>query len=233
MRRFAFAVCVVVPFMALAQEDTLPPPSPPPPPPPVEAMPRDVPPPPDTPPADPYAPPPEPAPAPRRRDHSREYGRQPPEPEPNWRVERKGFHLGLGLGGFAYPVGNGGGSVDAVGFVALLPSVAWSWGWVEAHVAASALGYFQAGQNAFFGALDPQLRVNFAPWYSLGFGPYVGFAATPHVSFVLGTSISPAIVHLGARGQHEIALWWASPTIFSHNQTGVTLLLLSYSYTFF
>jgi hypothetical protein len=203
-----------LPLTALAQEAPLPDPTPPPPPPPVAPLP-DVPPPP--------APPAQPGVAPLQEDE------QPHVAE--WRTQRKGFHWSIGGGGMVDPSGSGS-SPTVVGYVALEPAASWSFGWVDAHVGAQVLGYFSPSTDACFVALDPQLRVNFTRWYSLGAGPYLGISMSPGVDFAFGATFSPAVFKIGDRGQHEISVWGAIPFMFTKNKSGITLLLVSYAYVF-
>jgi hypothetical protein len=151
--------------------------------------------------------------------------------EVTWRAARRGFHWSLGAGGMIDPSGTGS-TPSIVGYVALEPAVSWGFGWVDIHVGAQALGYFSSSTNALFVALDPQVRVNFASWYSLGVGPYLGISMSPSVDFALGASLSPAVFRIGQRGQHELAVWGAIPFLFSPTSSNITLLLVTYSYVF-
>ena len=163
---------------------------------------------------------------------------QPPVTEPelepvvDWRAERKGFHWGIGGGGMINPSGVGSGSNTVTGYIAALPAVAFGLGWVDFHIALQVLGYFSNTAKALFLAADTQVRINFARWFSIGAGPYIGVSLSPGVDFAFGPSLSPAIIKLGDRGQHEIAAWGAYPFILSSSSSNVILLLLSYSYMF-
>jgi hypothetical protein len=150
---------------------------------------------------------------------------------PSWRSARKGFHWSLGAGGMIDP-GSSGPTPTVVGYVGVEPAASWGFGWVDIHVGAQVLGYLSASTQALFLALDPQLRINFTRWYSLGAGPYLGLALSPGVEFALGATLSPAVFRLGDRGQHEVAVWGAAPFLFSKSAGAVTLLLITYSYVF-
>jgi hypothetical protein len=178
-----------------------------------------------------------PAPPPPPSSTEEEFPAPPPPPPVidealnDWRAQRKGFHWSLGAGAMAYPSSTGP-TTNFIGFVAAVPSAAWSFGWLEAHLSLQVLGYLSSATKAVFVALDPQLRINFTRWYSLGVGPYLGVAMSPGVAFALGASLSPAIFKLGSRGEHEIAAWGCYPFALDARNSNVILLLLSYSYVF-
>jgi hypothetical protein len=156
------------------------------------------------------------------------------EPPPNaWREARKGFHWSIGGGGMVDPTGGSSSAPSVVGYVGLEPAASWGFGWVDIHVGAQVLGYFSPSTKAVFFALDPQLRINFARWYSLGAGPYLGVSLSPGVDFAFGGSFSPAIFKLGDHAQHEIAVWGGIPFLFAKNtNSSITLMMVSYSYVF-
>ena len=94
---------------------------------------------------------------------------------------------------------------------------------------------FRAATKAMFINLNPQLRINFARFYSLCVGIWGGATLVPTVEFVAGFSIAPAIFRFGDSGQHEIRFWIGSPaaaTTPGLKAGTVLLLLLSYAYVF-
>lgn len=158
-----------------------------------------------------------------------------PPPQPDWRADRKGFHWALGAGGMVDPGftgGGGGGTTTVAGFVAAMGAVRWGFGWLDVQAELMPLGYFRGATKALFLGFNPQLRINFARFYSLGVGIYGAAVIVPAVDFVLGPSFSPAIFRIGASGEHELRLWIASPILATSSwlSNGVTLLLASYSY---
>lgn len=158
-------------------------------------------------------------------------------PPPNWRAERKGFHVSVGLGGAVNPGAStsatGSTTFNVTGFVAARPAASWGLGWLDLHVELQPLGYFRGSTKALFVGVVPSVRVNFSRFYSLGVGPYFAVVMSPGVDFCAGLQFSPAIFKLGKRGEHELGIWGASPILATSNQlTGIVLMLISYSYVF-
>jgi hypothetical protein len=157
------------------------------------------------------------------------------QPGPDWRSERKGFHWSIGAGGMVDPgfTGASSSAVSVAGFVGAVPSVRWGFGWLDLAAEVMPMGYFKDSVKAFFLGLNPQLRINFARFFSLGVGVYSAVVFSPGVDFCLGPSFSPAIFRFGQLGEHEVRLWAASPRLAtSAALSSVVLLLLSYSYVF-
>ena len=195
--------------------------------------------------APPPPPPPLPAPA---------YEGTPPPPSPapddeppveatqpmvDWRSERKGFHWSIGAGGMVDPGFTSTGAsttLNVAGYVGGAAAARWGFGWLDVAAEVMPLGYFKGSIKALFLGLNPQLRINFARFYSLGVGVYSAVVLSPGVDFCVGPSFSPAIFRFGQLGEHEIRLWVASPMIATSSNltgaSGVVLLLLSYSYVF-
>lgn len=204
----------LVPSGAAPPPDVAPPPPPPPVPPldPSELQPP--------PPQDPDAPPPGDPDVPAAND---------------WRSARKGFHWSIGGGGMIDPgFTSSGGSAVVAFYVGAVPAVRWGFGWLDLSAEVMPLGYFKGAVKAFFLGLNPQLRINFARFYSLGVGLYGAVVLSPGVDFCVGPSFSPAIFRLGDLGQHEVRFWTATPMIATSASltTNVLLMMLSYSYVF-
>jgi hypothetical protein len=205
----------------LPAEGAAPGPLPPPPPPPPQEPP---------PPGYEYPPPPPPQqPAPAE---------EPPPPEapgPDWRSARKGFHWSLGAGGMIDP-GFGGTSTAAptlAYMVGAVPAVRWGFGWLDVQAELMPMGYFRGATQGLFLGLNPQMRINFVRWYSLGVGLYGAVVFSHGIDFCVGPSISPAIFRIGELGQHELRFWTSTTMLAtSSGLQGVLLMMLSYSYVF-
>jgi len=196
----------------------------------------------------PLPPPPMPAPEPGYEGTPPPPQAQPPEeappvettqPVPDWRTERKGFHWSIGAGGMVDPglTGSGGSAVfNPAGFVAGAGSLRWGFGWLDLVGELMPMGYFKGNTKALFVGLNPQLRINFARFFSLGVGLYSAVVMSPGVDFCIGPSFSPAIFRFGPSGEHEVRMWFAQPVIATSPNlaanSGLTLMLLSYSYVF-
>lgn len=164
---------------------------------------------------------------------------EPPPPQPtgpDWRDERKGFHWSLGAGGMIDPGLSGSGSAATFSpayFVGAVPAVRYGFGWIDLQGEIMPLGYFKSATKAFFLGVNPQVRFNFARFYSLGVGFYGAVVFSRGIDFTVGTSLSPAIIRIGDLGQHEIRLWLANQLLATSNGLlGLSLWMLSYSYVF-
>ncbi|MBL8949657.1 MAG: hypothetical protein JNK82_02695 [Myxococcaceae bacterium] len=199
--------------------------------------------------APPPPPPPMPAPEPGTQPV---YEGTPPPPErspdeplpeehpvPDWRSERRGFHWSIGAGGMVDPGLTSAGTTltfNVAGFVGAMGTLRWGFGWLDLVGELMPMGYFKGNTRALFVGFNPQMRVNFAKFYSLGVGLYSAVVLSPGVDFCIGPSFSPAIFRFGPAGEHEIRLWFAQPVIgttpsLSAN-SGLMLMMLSYSYVF-
>lgn len=200
--------------------------------------------------APPPPPPPLPAPEPGAQPV---YQGTPPPPEgppdeqppaevnaaPDWRSERKGFHWSVGAGGMVDPGFSGTGSTltfNVAGFAGAAGALRWGFGWLDIAAELMPMGYFKGNTKAFFLGFNPQLRINFAKFFSLGVGLYSAVVMSPGVDFCVGPSLSPAIFRFGSAGEHEVRLWFAQPILATSPNlganSGLLLMLLSYSYVF-
>ena len=163
---------------------------------------------------------------------------EPDQPAPNdWRSLRKGFHWSIGAGGMIDPGFTTGGTATSpvvAFYVGAVPAVRWGFGWLDLQAELMPLGYFKGAVKAFFLGLNPQLRINFARFFSLGVGLWGAVVLSPGVDFCLGPSFSPAIFRIGDLGQHEIRFWTGSAVFATSVQltSNVVLMMLSYSYVF-
>lgn len=143
----------------------------------------------------------------------------------DWRAERSGAHFALGAGGMVLP----SQARAPAELIALMPSVGYAFRWVELRATLQLLGYFTS-YKAGFAAFDVQVRLNGTRFFTVGAGGYFGIAATPELDLATGVSVSPAIVKLGERGQHELSIWVALPFVASDPR--LVLALLSYTRVF-
>ncbi len=161
------------------------------------------------------------------------------QPAPDWRTERAGFHWSIGAGGMVDPGLGGSGSAatfNPAGFVGGAGSLRWGFGWLDIAAELMPMGYFKGSTKALFIGANPQLRINFARFFSLGVGLYGAVVMSPGVDFCVGPSFSPAIFRFGQSGEHEVRLWLAQPVLATSPNlsanSGLVLMLLSYSYVF-
>lgn len=191
--------------------------------------------------APPPPPPPMPPPEPGTPPPPAPEAPQPEQPEEpavaDWRSERKGFHWSIGAGGMIDPGLTSTGSSSTFNptfFVGAVPAIRWGFGWLDLQAELMPMGYFRGATKAFFLGLNPQLRINFARFYSLGVGLYGAVVISPRVDFLVGPSLSPAIFRFGDMGQHEVRFWMAQPMLATSVglSSNITLLMLSYSYVF-
>ncbi len=156
----------------------------------------------------------------------------PRAPERDWLSERKGFHLGIGAGAFAYPTG---GYPSVVGFMTALLPLNFGFGRVDLRVTPQLLGLFSATGAGAFAGVDVQLRINFTRLYTLGVGSFQTLLFGYNSVFLLwGPTIAPVVLKLGERGQHELSLWLTLPIPLnaSYGYTFLPLATLGYTYMF-
>jgi len=126
-------------------------------------------------------------------------------------------------------------TVQIAWFVAGFAAVRFGFGWLDVQADLMPIGYFRGATKDLFVNLNPQLRINFARFYSLGVGFWGGATIVPTVEFAAGFSVSPAIFRFGDLGQHEVRFWLGSTSIATTaalRAGTLPLLLLSYAYVF-
>lgn len=124
-----------------------------------------------------------------------------------------GFHAGVGLGVFGFFF------LAYVAQATVQAHFDWKWGLLGARLSPTLRGTLVGVASAtpwsdrFFSAtVDGQFHLNLGRVFALGVGVEIGTLVTPGAAagrtwhFVVGPSLSPAILRLGDRGQHQLAL---------------------------
>ncbi len=142
----------------------------------------------------------------------------------DWATRRQGFHFGLGVSGMFLPFEIAGSAVTHLD---------WSFGKVALDIAprvgvlATELGgYVNVG-------LDTQVRFALTEGFSLGFGIDQGLMFGTSDGYYAGLSLTPVLVTLGDRGQHQLSLWACVPLLRLSNGGGfLPFGTLGYAYLF-
>ncbi len=125
-----------------------------------------------------------------------------------------GFHLGVGVGGFGF---------YALAYIAqatVQGHLDWKWGRVSLRVSptfrASWVGINALGANVneryFTATVESQVRFNLGRVFAVGVGVESGALFVPRLTavsrafFSIGPSVTPVLLRLGDRGEHQLSL---------------------------
>jgi hypothetical protein len=161
---------------------------------------------------------------------------QKPKPDAN---SRKGFHLGIGFNlGVAPYINYAGSGFGQFFYVAIGPQAAgefhfdWTFGIAGLRLSPS-LAAIAGGSGVGIGPLlHVQFHLNLGSVFTLGGGLQGGVYLGSLNGGIIGPTLSPMILKLGDRGQHQIELRFSIQSISNYYQWYIPKVTLGYNFLF-